>query len=124
MAGRVSYGTGKSLAEQAAEYIRANSEKKFSLSEIAGELYINGNYLARLFKKETGHTLLWYHNAVRCEKGAQLLRETEESVSGIGERLGYVSTAHFSHVFKKMKGCSPSRYREKARQEQEGNSPA
>lgn len=86
---------GKRLALQAANYIWEHSEQKFSLSEIAGMLYVNSNYLARVFKHETGHTLLWYHNAVRCENAKKLLMETSLSVAEIGTAVGYVSPAHF-----------------------------
>lgn len=102
---------GKRLALQAANYIWEHSEQKFSLSEIAGMLYVNSNYLARVFKRETGHTLLWYHNVVRCEKARELLKETNLSIAEIGSAVGYVSPAHFSHQFKKMTGVSPSDWR-------------
>ena len=49
---------GERLARQAGYFIREHSEQKFSLNEIAGALYVNGNYLSRVFKRETGHTLL------------------------------------------------------------------
>ena len=99
---------GKRLAQQAGYFIREHSEQKFSLSGIASALFVNGNYLARVFKRETGHTLLWYHNAIRCEKAKQLLYETDLSVSEVGAAVGYVSSAHFSHLFKKMTGTAPS----------------
>ncbi|MCR5565903.1 MAG: AraC family transcriptional regulator [Clostridiales bacterium] len=102
---------GKRLALQAAYYIREHSEQKFSLSEIAGALFVNSNYLARVFKHETGHTLLWYHNAVRCENAKKMLLETKLSVAEIGSAVGYISPAHFSHQFKKMTGVSPSDWR-------------
>ena len=102
---------GKRLALQAAHYIREHSEQKFSLSEIAGILYVNSNYLARVFKHETGHTLLWYHNAVRCENAKKMLAETNLSIAEIGSAVGYISPAHFSHQFKKMTGVSPSDWR-------------
>ena len=103
---------GKRLARQAAYFIREHSEQKFSLAGIAAALYVNGNYLARVFKRETGHTLLWYHNAIRCEKAKRLLEETELSVSEVGAAVGYVSSAHFSHLFKKMTGIAPSEWRD------------
>ncbi len=78
---------------------------------IASALFVNGNYLARVFKRETGHTLLWYHNAIRCEKAKHLLDETDLSVSEVGASVGYVSSAHFSHLFKKMTGVAPSDWR-------------
>ena len=71
---------GKRLARQAGYFIREHSEQKFSLEEIAGALFVNGNYLSRVFKRETGCTLLWYHNAVRCEKAKRLLSGSGLSV--------------------------------------------
>ena len=105
---------GKRLARQAGYFIREHSDQKFSLAGIAAALFVNGNYLARVFKRETGRTLLWYHNAVRCEKAKQLLAETDLSVSEAGAAVGYVSSAHFSHLFKKMTGVAPSDWREPA----------
>ena len=102
---------GKRLARQAGFYIREHSEQKFSLAGIAAALFVNSNYLARVFKKETGRTLLWYHNAVRCERAKQLLDETDLSVSEISLSVGYVSSAHFSHLFKKMTGTAPCNWR-------------
>ena len=103
---------GERLARQAGYFIREHSEQKFSLNEIAGALYVNGNYLSRVFKRETGHTLLWYHNAVRCEKAMKLLSDSDLSVSEISETVGFVSPAHFSHIFRKMTGTAPSTWRE------------
>lgn len=102
---------GKRLARQAGYYIREHSEQKFSLAGIAGALFVNANYLARVFRRETGHTLLWYHNAVRCERAKALLTGTEMPVSEVSAAVGYVSSAHFSHIFKKMTGTAPSDWR-------------
>ena len=49
--------------------------------------------------------------AIRCEKAKRLLDETDLSVSEIGASVGYVSSAHFSHLFKKMTGVAPSDWR-------------
>ena len=103
---------GKRLAQQAGYFIREHSEQKFSLSGIASALFVNGNYLARVFKRETGHTLLWYHNSIRCERAKQLLSDTDLSVSEVSEAVGFVSPAHFSHVFRKITGFAPSSWRE------------
>jgi AraC-like DNA-binding protein len=40
-----------------------------------------------------------------------LLAHTDKGISEIGEIVGFVSSAHFSHVFKKSEGCTPSDYR-------------
>ena len=103
--------SGESLAKSAQEYIEIHSKDKFSLGEIAGALYVNGSYLIRSFKRYTNVTPLYYHHAVRCGKAKELLLETDRSVSEIGEMVGFVSSSHFTHVFRKTEGCTPSEYR-------------
>lgn len=104
-------GPKKELADAAVRYIDDNFAEKFSLENIAAALYVNGSYLARVFKEYTGQSLLAYHNSVRCRRAEQLLVRPELSVSYIGEEVGYASTAHFTRVFKRMTKLTPSEYR-------------
>ena len=103
--------SGESLSQAAKAYIEAHSAEKFSLQELSSALYINGSYLLRTFKHQTGMTLLYYHHSVRCEKAKSLLENTEQSISEIGEAVGFVSSSHFSHIFRKMENCTPTEYR-------------
>ena len=102
---------GEILSQAASDYIEAHSKEKFSLQKMADDLYVNGCYLLRAFKKHTGYTPLAYHNHVRCMEAKDLLVHTDKGISEIGEIVGFVSSAHFSHVFKKSEGCTPSDYR-------------
>lgn len=102
---------GGRLVSAAENYLALHSADKFSLREIANALYINGSYLLRVYKAHTGHTLLWYHSHLRCEQAKELLTESDMSISEIGEKVGFVSSAHFSHVFKKLTGMTPSAWR-------------
>ncbi len=99
------------MVQKAKEYIEEHCREKFSLKKMSGELYVNGSYLLRIFRKHTGYTLLAYHNHVRCEKAKELLRRPDVSISDVGETVGFVSSSHFSHVFRKTEGCTPSEYR-------------
>ena len=99
------------LVKAAKDYIESHSAEKFSLKALSEALFINGSYLLRLFRSRTGQTLLGYHNRVRCEKAQALLREMNMSISEIGGAVGFVSSAHFSHVFKKITGVTPTEYR-------------
>ncbi len=111
---------GEVLSEDARAYIDLHSAEKFSLDKMARELYVNGSYLLRTFKRCTGMTLLEYHHLCRCRKAKELLAETDMSVSGIGDQVGFVSSSHFSHIFQKTEGCSPSEYRKQHRAEKQG----
>lgn len=102
---------GEILAQTATGYIEAHYKEKFSLQKMAGALYVNGSYLLRAFRKSTGFTPLAYHNHIRCRRAMELLADPGMSVSQIGEAVGFVSSAHFSHVFKKEAGCTPTEFR-------------
>lgn len=117
-------GGKKDLVQAAKDYIEAHSTEKFSLAALSGSLYINGSYLLRVFKEYTGHTLLWYHNFVRCEQAKQYLAGNGLSVSAAGEKAGFVSSAHFSHVFRKMTGMTPTEYRAACRAADGPSAPA
>ena len=101
---------GQALSEAACAWLDAHSAEKFSLEEMAKALFVNGSYLTRAFKRHTGMTPLTYHHRLRCAKAKKLLASTELTVSQVGEAVGYVSSSHFSHIFRKLEGCSPSEY--------------
>ena len=103
--------SGRALTQAAKAYIEDHSSEKFALQVLSDALFVNGSYLLRVFKANTGHTLLWYHNHIRCETAMRLLSEADKSISQAGEEAGFVSSAHFSHVFKKMTGLTPTEYR-------------
>ena len=101
---------GAALSAAAQAYMEAHSVEKFSLERMAKALFVNGSYLTRAFKRHTGMTPLAYHHRVRCAKAKDLLTRSELSVSQVGEAVGYVSSSHFSHIFRKLEGCSPSEF--------------
>ena len=105
-------GSKKELALSAKAYIEGHYMEKFSLEHLADTLFINKHYLLRTFRELTGTTLLAYHNQVRCEAAKELLTRPELTMSYISNTVGFSSASHFSHVFHKICGCTPSEYRE------------
>lgn len=103
--------SGERLSRVAQEYMEAHSAEKFSLEEMADALYVNGSYLLRVFKRYMGMTPLRYHHVVRCAKAKELLARPELSISEVGETVGFVSSSHFTHIFRKTEGCTPTEYR-------------
>ena len=107
------------LSAAAQAYIEAHSAEKFSLAKMAKALFVNGSYLTRAFKRHTGITPLTYHHRLRCGKAKELLSRSSLTVSQIGEAVGYVSTSHFTHTFRKLEGCTPSEFQKKLKSEAE-----
>ena len=78
---------------------------------------MSANGLLQEFKRHTGTTPLAYHHRLRCAKAKELLSSSGLSVSQVGEAVGYVSSSHFSHIFRKLEGCSPSEFQKSHRHE-------
>ena len=112
--------SGTTLAKAAQCYIETHYQQNFSLEQMANVLFVSGCYLMRAFKQYTGTTPLNYHHMVRCKKAKELLLRTDLSISKIGETVGFVSSSHFSHIFRKTEGCAPSEYRLSHKNEDHG----
>lgn len=105
-------GAKAELARAAERYIREHCAEGFSLEALANALHNDKSYLLRTFKAETGETPLRYHNRIRCEAAQELLTRPELSISYIASAVGYASSSHFTQVFRRMTGKTPSQYRD------------
>jgi len=104
-------GPRKELANAAERIILERYKEKFSLETLAGELFVDKSYLLRTFKEIKGCTLLEFHNRTRCEKAKELLQKPGIPISYIAAETGFVSASHFTQVFRKTVGLTPSQYR-------------
>lgn len=52
-----------------------------------------------------------YINKLRMEKAAELLRQTDLSITLIAERTGFTTSRYFSTAFKKYMGTTPTQYK-------------
>ncbi|WP_168121077.1 response regulator [Paenibacillus sp. HB172176] len=84
------------------------AQKGLTLHEVALRNHVSPNYLSYLFKKETGHNMWEYVIRLRMEESKRLLTQTDLRRYEISERVGYESPEHFSKIFKKYFGMSPS----------------
>ena len=105
--------TGKKyVVEKIVDYLEDHYTEKISLDQIAQNMYLSPFYISRIFKSEVGDTPINYLINLRMEKARQLLREKPNcSVQEIALQVGYDDAYHFSKLFKKHYGNSPSQYR-------------
>lgn len=97
------------IVDKAMEYIQTNyAQKGLTLHEVAQRNHVSPNYLSYLFKKNTGFNLWEYVIKLRMEESKRLLQQTDLRRYEIAERVGYESPEHFSKIFKKYYGVSPS----------------
>jgi two-component system, response regulator YesN len=102
------------IVERANEYIHQNyMQKGITLNEVAQKNHVSPNYLSYLFKKNTGSNLWEYVIRLRMEESKRLIINTDLRRYEISERVGYESPEHFSKIFKKYFGISPSEMKKK-----------
>ncbi len=95
----------------AKKYIQEHYALPITLEEVSGEAGFNATYFSSLFKKETGQNFLEYLTDVRIKAAKQLLADTARSVNQVSEEVGYIDIKHFTKLFKKSTGLTPTEYR-------------
>jgi len=88
-------------------------DSELSLNWVARRiLYMNADYLGKLFKKETGDKFSNYVIRRRIARAAEWLASGEDmKIFELAERLGFGDNPqYFSQVFKKYVGLTPSEY--------------
>lgn len=93
-------------------YIHLHIEAPFTLDGMVDALRVTKPYLSRLFKQETGQTVMSYVTDVKINRAKVLLRNTHLSILAISEGLGYDDSSHFGRVFKKVTGLTPRAFRQ------------
>ena len=97
--------------EKAAQLLRSES-RRLALPELAQQSGLSAARLSRLFRQQTGVTLVAFRNRQRIESflrlygGGQRMKILEAAL-----QAGFGSYPQFHRVFTRMVGCSPRRYR-------------
>lgn len=99
------------------KYIDENFEKNITVSEIARSIGVSLSYLSRVYKEQTGMTLIQFINEKKLEKAKQYLCETDYKVYEIADLLGFENATYFSSFFKKNTGVSPKEYGDSIKRE-------
>ena len=106
-------GHSVTVAYNIMNYINHHFTESITVDKIAAELYLNKNYIAHVFKEETGYSLISYAILLRANRAKVLLTKTDRSITQIATECGYDDFTYFSRQFKKTVGVSPSEYRRK-----------
>ncbi|GIP36180.1 response regulator [Paenibacillus sp. J2TS4] len=104
-------GNFKDPLEEAKIYIDLHLSEEISLEEVAEKAGFTPNYFSSLFKKMTNETFVQYRIKKRMEKAKQLLAVPHFRIVDVAAEVGYEDYPHFTKMFKKVTGHSPSEYR-------------
>lgn len=91
--------------------IDSDISANISLQILAEKQGITPEYLATVFKKETGKTVMEYVRDKRMQLALYLLNTTNLQIQTIAMHCGIIDVQYFSKVFKKETGKTPKEYR-------------
>lgn len=92
-------------------YIFNHLFEPISIQDLAALVHLSPVYLSQLFKKETGKPLGQYIQEEKIKEAQKLLVQTDHSIADIGMMLHFNTQSHFSSLFKKRTGLTPTQYR-------------
>lgn len=89
----------------------ARWSQKFNIASLARSCGLSTSRLAHLFSEQMGVSPQRYHEQIRLQKAAMMLRSTESSVKQISEQVGYENAFYFTNRFRNAYGRSPTAFR-------------
>jgi AraC-like DNA-binding protein len=93
--------------ERALSYIRNHYDEDISLDDVAEAACTSKRSLTRIFKANSGITVLGAIQNLRIDKACLLLRDGDKTCTQIANDCGFGSVQQFNRVFKQIKRCTP-----------------
>lgn len=105
------FNSGLIYVKNAQNYIKNNFVKKITIEDVANHVGVHKAYLQRIFRIESGLSILQYINKLRIEKCKRMLIETNLTIDEICLHLGFTNRQQLIYEFKQYTGITPSDYR-------------
>jgi len=96
---------------EAIDYIHRHFHDHISQESLSIEVNLSVPKLQTGLKQLTGHTLYSYHEQVKIKAAKCLLESSDLPLKAIAAKVGFKTHSHFSEVFKRITGVTPSAYR-------------
>ena len=110
-------GNDEQLMERIMRSVNKNlGDSDFSVETLTRDVGISRAQLHRKMKEMTGISTSEFIRNIRLEQAARLLREQKINVTQVAYTVGFSNLAHFSTIFRKHFGISPSEYAERGEQ--------
>jgi len=95
------------------EWMARHACEVLTIEEIAEKHHMSRRSLERFFHEHTGESPVRYRMRRRVERAKELLRKSDAPLSRVAGECGFCDQSHFSRVFHKETGISPSEWRAK-----------
>ncbi len=107
LANNKNYLKSDSKIYEITRYLDENYKEDFSLKKLSELFYLNPSYISRLFKKQTGLTVVQYLQFRRVLAAHSLITYEGADIAWACYESGFGSIQHFYRVYKRLMGHSP-----------------
>lgn len=104
------------LIAPALDYIEENYMQQFSIGYLADLCHWSPTHFRRVFRDIMGMSPLDLVNNTRISKACNLLRNTDDSILNISEKVGFRSLSSFNRYFIKIMKVPPRDFRKQIKQ--------
>lgn len=105
----------KDITNDIIQYLNEMMGEPINLQSIADKFSYSPSSIKRIFKRETGYSIIDYYSNIRIDRAKRMLESSDASIGEISDRLGFSNACYFSNIFKSKEGISPSAYRKSVR---------
>jgi AraC-like DNA-binding protein len=113
VAPRAEHEEPPSIVEQVRALVEHGEHRRWSVSAVARALGLSPGHASAVFRAQAAMTLKSFLDQARREAAAQLLAETNHSISEIADLLEFPDVFAFSRFVKRVAGVSPRSLRRK-----------
>ena len=106
---------GDEQQEEFRAFIVQHFMEDIAVKDIAGYFGYSEAYFCKLFKQYFGHSFVSYLTDYRMQQAEELMRTSTLSIKDIGKAVGYPDPNYFTKVFRRVRGVSPSGFRDSGR---------
>ena len=92
-------------------FVEKNLQRRFSIKELSNHVKMNPHYFTHQFRKSFNISPQAWIKKERIRLAANMLSESNLSVSEVAYHFGYQDVYFFSHQFKNVMGLSPDTWR-------------
>jgi LacI family transcriptional regulator len=99
------------LVSRALRFIAERSDRLLRVNEVATETGVSRRTLERKFREMVGHSIAEEMVRLRLNRAKRRLADGAVMIKTVAQEAGFQSVSHFSRVFTRTLGISPSQFR-------------
>lgn len=104
-------GLNEIRLQLAGETIRERLSETMDVLTLSSIVGLSRSHFSRTFRKALGEPPHAHICRLRIDRAMKLMRESDSSLSQIALAVGFSDQAHFSNIFRRATGATPSQWR-------------